>query len=484
LVNITSLLGELERLPTHQVYGKVAAVQGLLVEVSGVQNNLSVGDRCNVVARDGRIVPCEVVGFRSGRALVMPFGALEGIGLGCRAEIAEAAPAIYPDDSWLGRVISGMAKPIDGLGALGGGTLPYPIKAAPPPAHTRKRIGSKLDLGVRALNTFTTSCHGQRMGIFAGSGVGKSTILSMMARYTNADVTVVGLVGERGREAREFIEDDLGPDGLARSVVVVSTSDEPPLMRRQAAYVTLAVAEYFRDQGKNVLCLMDSVTRFAMAQREISLSAGEPPATKGYTPAVFAELPRLLERAGPGKRKSGNITGLFTVLVEGDDHNEPISDAVRGILDGHIVLDRAIAERGRFPAMNILKSISRTMPGCNTDEQNALITRARKIISSYEDMAELIRLGAYRKGTNPEVDEAIYYYPRIEEFLRQGKDDHSDLDTCYKLLAEALLPPSADMAPAPEGQGQAMRRPAPPMTKAAPPQGQKVAPPVRPAPKK
>lgn len=439
---ITSLLSELERLPTHQVFGKVAGVQGLLVEVSGV-HHLSVGDRCNVIARDGRVVVCEVVGFREGRALVMPFGPLEGIGLGCRAEIAEAAPAIYPNESWLGRVVNAMAKPIDGGGPLGAGAQAYPIKSPPPPAHTRKRVGGKLDLGVRALNTFTTSCHGQRMGIFAGSGVGKSTVLSMMARYTNADVIVVGLVGERGREAREFIEDDLGPDGLARAVVVVSTSDEAPLMRRQAAYVTMTVAEYFRDQGKNVLCMMDSVTRFAMAQREISLSAGEPPAAKGYTPTVFAELPKLLERAGPGRRKSGNITGLFTVLVEGDDHNEPISDAVRGILDGHIVLDRAIAERGRYPAMNILKSISRTMPGCNTDDENALVYRARKIISAYEDMAELIRLGAYRKGTNAEVDEAIYYYPRIEAFLRQRKDDHTDLPTCYKLLAEALQPPAA-----------------------------------------
>ncbi len=437
---ISSLLSELERLPTHQVFGKVAGVQGLLIEVSGV-HHLSVGDRCNVIARDGRVVICEVVGFRAGNALVMPFGPLEGIGLGCRAEIAEAAPAIYPSDSWLGRVIDAMAKPVDGGGPLGAGSQAYPIKAPPPPAHTRKRVGGKLDLGIRALNTFTTSCHGQRMGIFAGSGVGKSTVLSMMARYTNADVTVVGLVGERGREAREFIEDDLGPEGMARAVVVVSTSDEAPLMRRQAAYMTMAVAEYFRDQGKNVLCLMDSVTRFAMAQREISLSAGEPPAAKGYTPTVFAELPKLLERAGPGRRKTGNITGLFTVLVEGDDHNEPISDAVRGILDGHIVLDRAIAERGRYPAMNILRSISRTMPGCNTDDQNALVYRARKIISAYEDMAELIRLGAYRKGTNPEVDEAIYFYPRIEAFLRQGKDDHTDLATCYNLLAEALQPP-------------------------------------------
>ena len=359
---------------------------------------------------------------------------------------------------------------------LGRGALAYPIKASPPPAHTRKRIGSKLDLGIRALNTFATSCHGQRMGIFAGSGVGKSTVLSMMARYTNADVTVVGLVGERSREAREFIEDDLGTEGLARSVVIVATSDEPPLNRRQAAYLTMAVAEYFRDQGKNVLCLMDSVTRFAMAQREISLSAGEPPAAKGYTPTVFAELPKLLERAGPGKRKSGNITGLFTVLVEGDDHNEPISDAVRGILDGHIVLDRAIAERGRYPAMNILRSISRTMPGCNTDEQNALITRARKFISSYEDMAELIRLGAYRRGSNPEVDEAIYYYPRIEEFLRQGKNDHTDLETCYRSLAEVLRP-QASAAPEVAAEGVPQR--AAPATAGPRPVGVRVRPPAR-----
>jgi flagellum-specific ATP synthase len=477
VVNISTLLSELDRIPTHQVFGKVAAVQGLLIEVSGVQNNLSVGDRCNVITRDGRKVICEVVGFRNGRALVMPFGALEGIGLGCRAEIADAAPAVYPDDSWLGRVISAMGKPIDGRGPLGVGPAAYPIKASPPPAHDRKRIGSKVDLGIRALNTFATSCHGQRMGIFAGSGVGKSTVLSMMARYTNADVTVVGLIGERSREAREFIEDDLGPEGLARSVVIVATSDEPPLTRRQAAYLTMAVAEYFRDQGKNVLCLMDSVTRFAMAQREISLSAGEPPATKGYTPTVFAELPKLLERAGPGKRKTGNITGLFTVLVEGDDHNEPISDAVRGILDGHIVLERAIAERGRYPAMNILKSISRTMPACNTDDQNALIRRARKLISSYEDMAELIRLGAYRKGSNPEVDEAIFYYPRIEEFLRQGKDDHTDLETCYRLLAEAIKPNSAPVAEAPP-EGAQMRM-APPAGAGPRPVGVRVRPPAR-----
>ncbi|MGB1027632.1 MAG: FliI/YscN family ATPase, partial [Rhodospirillaceae bacterium] len=291
------------------------------------------------------------------------------------------------------------------------------------------------------MDSFTTCCEGQRMGIFAGSGVGKSSLMSMFIRHTNADVIVMGLVGERGREAREFIEDDLGEEGLARAVAVVATSDESPLMRRQAAYMTLAVAEYFRDQGLNVLCLMDSVTRFAMAQREISLSAGEPPASKGYTPTVFAELPKLLERAGPGKQGSGSITGLFTVLVEGDDHNEPISDAVRGILDGHIVLDRAIAERGRYPAVNVLRSVSRTMPNCNTEEQNQLVSRGRRLMSTYEDMSELIRLGAYRVGSNPEVDEALYYHQGLENFLSQPKGEGTSLDEGYALLAQTLAVP-------------------------------------------
>ena len=278
------------------------------------------------------------------------------------------------------------------------------------------------------------------MGIFAGSGVGKSVTMSMIARFTSADVNVIGLVGERGREVQEFIQDILGPEGLARSVVVVATSDESPLMRRQAAYLTLTVSEFFRDQDMEVLCLIDSITRFAMAQREIGLSAGEPPASKGYTPTVFTELPRLLERAGPGTGK-GAITGLFAVLVEGDDHNEPIADAVRGIIDGHIVLERQIAERGRYPAINLLRSISRAMPGCNTPEENALVMRARALLSTYEDMAELIRLGAYRRGTDPQVDQAIAYNPLLEAFLKQDKDERCDLGTGYAQLAQILNNP-------------------------------------------
>jgi flagellum-specific ATP synthase len=350
--------------------------------------------------------------------------------------VAEANPVLHPHPGWLGRVIDSMGQPVDGKGPLPQGQVAYPIRNTPPSAHSRQRVAGKLDLGVRAMNAFLTTCRGQRMGIFAGSGVGKSSILSMMARHTEADISVVGLIGERGREAREFIEDDLGEDGLARSVVIVATSDESALLRRQAAYVTLTVAEYFRDLNRDVLCLMDSVTRFAMAQREISLSVGEPPASKGYTPTVFAELPRLLERAGPGAEGQGSITGLFTVLVDGDDHNEPIADAVRGILDGHVVLDRAIAERGRYPAINILRSVSRTMPGCNSREENALIARARRLLSVYDDMAELIRLGAYRRGSDASVDEAIHYFSAIEAFLAQRKDEKTDLATGYAQLAQ------------------------------------------------
>ncbi|MDX1400278.1 MAG: FliI/YscN family ATPase, partial [Kiloniellales bacterium] len=335
------------------------------------------------------------------------------------------------------RVVNALGEPIDGKGPLPAGPVSYSLHSSPPPAHRRQRIGPKIDLGIKALNTFLSCCDGQRMGIFSGSGVGKSVLLSMLARYVEADVNIIGLIGERGREVQDWLEEQLGPEGLARSVVVVATSDESPLMRRQAAHLTMTIAEYFRDADRKVFCMMDSVTRFAMAMREIGLAAGEPPAAKGYTPSVFAELPRLLERAGPGEG-IGSITGLFTVLVEGDDHNEPISDAVRGILDGHIVLDRKIAERNRYPAVNLLRSISRTMPACNSEQETALVTRARQLLSTYEDMAELIRIGAYKRGSDPAVDEAIYYYPLLEEFIAQGVHERLGLEDGFRQLAQIL----------------------------------------------
>ena len=429
---------ELDRRVGLRYFGRVRGIVGLLVEVEGLQGCLSIGDHCRLRGRGGRWVAGEVVGFRAGTALLMPFGPLEGIGVGCRAEATPGAGQVHPHENWLGRVINAFGEPIDGKGPLTAGATPYCLQRPAPPAHQRNRVGGKLDLGVRAMNGFLTCCEGQRMGVFAGSGVGKSTLLSMMARHTDAEINVIGLIGERGREAREFIEDSLGEDGMRRSVVIVATSDEPPPVRRQAAYTMMAVAEYFRDGGGNVLCMMDSVTRFAMAQREIGLAVGEPPASKGYTPSVFAELPRLLERAGPGLDGQGSITGLFTVLVEGDDHNEPISDAVRGILDGHVVLDRAIAERGRFPAINILRSVSRSMPACNTDRENEIVGRARRLLSTYEDMAELIRLGAYQPGSDPGVDEAIHYYPALEAYLSQLGNDRTNLTETYDQLAEIL----------------------------------------------
>lgn len=426
-------------IPDHEVFGRVTKVLGLLVEIAGFGDDLTIGSMVHLRPEiGGRDIPCEVVGFREQRALLLPFGTLEGVGLGCPGVIQESRSVIFPSDKWLGRVINALGYPIDDKGPLTPGSLAIPLKNQPPPAHTRQRVGKKLDLGVRAVNSFAAICKGQRMGIFAGSGVGKSVLLSMMARYTEAEIIVIGLVGERGREVQEFLEDDLGEDGLARSVVVVATGDEPALMRRQAAYMTLSVAEYFRKQGKQVLCLMDSVTRFAMAHREIGLSAGEPPTSKGYPPTTFGELARLLERAGPGPQGEGSITGLFTVLVEGDDHNEPVSDSVRGIVDGHIVMERQIADRGRYPAINVLKSVSRSLPAAFTEEQNAIARRAKQLITSYENMAELIKLGAYRKGSDLQVDEAILLYPEIEEFLTQRKDDHNTIDEGFSRLAEIL----------------------------------------------
>jgi flagellum-specific ATP synthase len=436
---LRSLIAAVERIEPLSVSGRVAAVNGLLIEARGGLSHLPIGARAEIERRGAPPLPAEVVGFRETRALLMPFGPVEGVAPGAEIRIQPDGGLVRPTKAWLGRIVDAFGQPIDGKGPLPQGQAAYPLRAAPPPAHARGRVGERLDLGVKAMNVFTTTCRGQRLGIFAGSGVGKSVLLSMLARQADCDAVVVGLIGERGREVREFIEETLGEEGLRRAVVIVATSDEPALKRRQAAYMTLAVAEALRDQDLEVLCLMDSVTRFAMAQREIGLAAGEPPTTKGYTPTVFTELPKLLERAGPGPVRpdgttAGPITGLFTVLVDGDDHNEPIADAVRGILDGHIVMERSIAERGRFPAINVLKSISRTMPGCQLPHEREIVKSARQALSAYSNMEELIRIGAYRAGSDPQIDRAILLNPDLEAFLSQDKDETATLDDCFNRL--------------------------------------------------
>ncbi|WP_404367643.1 flagellar protein export ATPase FliI [Sphingomonas sp. MMS24-J45] len=431
----------LRDLSPDQRFGRVIGVRGALIEVEGLTGAAQIGSHITVAGADGEVA-AEVTGLDRNIAHCLPFSDPQGIASGARADLVAGRFTVRPSDTWLGRMVDGLGQPIDGKGPLPKGTDPRPIKAPPPPAAQRARVGGRIATGVRALDLFAPLCQGQRLGLFAGSGVGKSVLLSMLARWTGCDIAVIGLIGERGREVQEFVEDDLGPEGLARSVVVVATSDEPALMRRQAAWTTLAIAEHFRDQGLNVLCLMDSVTRFAMAQREIGLASGEPAATKGYTPTVFAELPRLLERAGPGLPGQGSITGLFTVLVDGDDHNEPVADAVRGILDGHIVITRRIAERGRYPAIDILKSVSRTLPGALQPEENAVRLAARSVLSTYADMEEIVRLGAYQTGANPEVDRAIALAPQIETLLTQTKQDRGDLSDSFAALGAIMEEPA------------------------------------------
>jgi flagellum-specific ATP synthase len=444
--------------PMH-LEGRVVGLSGLMVDIDGLGGHVSVGDRLTLTARDGHDIPAEIVGFRAGLAQAMPLAALDGLGPGsialCRGQanglpgagagfVFGGGATLAVADGWLGRVLDPLGRSLDSRGPLPAGPSPRLVRAAPPDATQRARLGPRLDLSVRALNCFTTCRRGQRLGLFSGSGIGKSTLLAMLARHTACDVAVLALVGERGREVREFLEDDLGAAGLARSVVVVATSDSPPLMRRQAAFSALTIAEHFRDQGKSVLLLMDSVTRFCLALREIGLSNGEPPATRGYPPSVFAELPRLLERAGPGIERpdgsAGHITAMFTVLVEGDDHNEPVADAVRGILDGHVILDRRIAEGGRYPAIDVLRSLSRAVPGCNAPEENALARRARTILALHADMADMVRLGAYRAGSDPAVDEAVALAPRIEAVLRQERAEETNIEDSFAQLRAALEP--------------------------------------------
>lgn len=418
--------------------GAVAGVSDLAIDVEDRLGVLEVGARVEIETAKAPLI-AEVVGVAAGQARVMPFGDVAGVRRGARVDFRSPSTAVAPSRAWLGRIVDGLGRPADSRGALGSKGPMRRLRAAPPPAALRDRLGDRVDFGVKALNAFCPARAGQRLGIFSGSGVGKSSLLSMIARNTRADINVIALIGERGRELREFIEDSLGPDGLARSVVVVSTSDEPAMMRREAAFLAMTIAESFRDGGDHVLCLMDSLARVAGAQREIGLAAGEPPTAKGYTPSVFSLLPKLLERAGPGLEGEGAITGVFSVLVEGDDHDEPIADAARALLDGHIVLDRRIAEQGRFPAVDILKSVSRAAQGLLDPAEYETVRAARALAADYEDIREMLKIGAYRRGANPATDRTIEFHARLEAFLAQTEAQSVSAAETFATLA-AITP--------------------------------------------
>jgi flagellum-specific ATP synthase len=427
--------GRVERADTIKRLGNVTQVVGLIVESAGPA--VSVGRLCQIENRaDGSKVPAEVVGFRDGKILLMPYGRIDGISPGAIVTSTFEQLRIPVGQELVGRILGGLGQPLDGKGQLLT-SVTRPINGRSIPVMKRKKIREPLRTGIRGVDTMAMVGTGQRLGIFSGSGVGKSIMLGMMARGSSADVNVIALVGERGREVREFIDKDLGPEGLRRSVVVAVSSDEPALIRLKGAMVATTIAEYFRDQGKKVLLLMDSITRVAMAQREIGLAAGEPPTTKGYTPSVFAMLPGLLERAGNSRK--GSITGLYTVLVEGDDFNEPISDACRSILDGHIALSRRLASMNLYPAIDVIDSISRLMPEVATDEEQQLAAEVRKLVATYREAEDLINIGAYVKGSNPGIDRAISKMDALDDFLRQGiyeLADHDESITRLKTILE------------------------------------------------
>lgn len=426
------LAAKVEQMESVIAVGRVAKIVGLMVESDGPR--VSVGTYCLIRTREGRDVPAEVVGFRYSTTLLMPLAELEGIAPGDRVIPQHQKLMVGVGPNLLGRILDGLGRPIDGRPLIT--EEAYPLQSASPNAFFRPRIRDPLSVGVRAVDGLLTIGRGQRIGIFAGSGVGKSTLLGMMARNTTARVNVIALVGERGRELRDFIEKDLGPEGLERSVLVVATSDQPALVRLKASFTATAIAEYFRDQGQDVLLMMDSVTRFAMAQREVGLTAGEPPATRGYPPSVFALLPKLLERSGMSER--GSITGIYTVLVDGDDHNEPIADTVRGILDGHIVLTRDLAMQNHYPAIDILQSVSRVMSDVVTPEHKAFAGKLRENLAIYQDAKDLIDIGAYVPGSNPRIDTALMYIEGIRTFLRQGVDEKVSFEEMLAQLKKAV----------------------------------------------
>lgn len=430
-INFSKYRNALRTTPALKEIGKLTRVTGFLLE--GYLPGATLGGICRIVPRlDNDHFFAEIVGFREKNVLLMPLGEMKNVGMGAQIVLEKQLATISVGEDLLGRVINGLGEPIDGL--------PAPetedevaIYSEAPEALTRPVIRSPMDVGVKAINCFTTIGKGQRVGILAGSGVGKSVLLGMMARESKSDVNVIAMIGERGREVREFVEEILGPEGMKKSVVIVVTSDKSPLMRTRGAFMATAVAEYFSSKGKDVLFMMDSVTRFAMAQREIGLNIGEPPTSKGYTPSVFSLLPKLLERAGQFENK-GSITGIYSVLVEGDDMDDPIADSVRSIVDGHIVLDRNLAHRGHFPAIDILKSTSRVMRNVVNKNQVDISQTIRRHLAVYTEAEDLINIGAYKEGSNPSIDKAIKAYPKITRFLQQGLGDHSNLEDSFEEL--------------------------------------------------
>lgn len=419
----------------YKTYGKIEQIVGMTVEASGI--NCNIGDVCKISVKPGKkYVTAEVVGFKDGKVMLMPYSDMDGIAYGSFVENTGEKLMINVSNSLIGRTVDALGEPLDGKEALSGGTL-YSINGMRSNPLERPPIAKPLEFGVKAIDGMLTIGKGQRMGIFAGSGVGKSTLMGMIARNIKADVNVIALVGERGREVMEFIDRDLGPEGVKRSVLVVATSDQPALMRSKCALTATTIAEYFKDQGKDVLLMMDSLTRYCMAEREIGLSIGEPPVARGYTPSIYASLPKLLERCG--NFKTGSITGIFTVLVEGDDSNEPVSDTVRGIIDGHIMLSRKIAMKNHYPAIDITASISRLMSEIVSGEHKANASKIRKIMSLYQENADLISIGAYKTGSNPELDDAIGRMPAINEFLQQPVDVKVEFSDTVDMINEILI---------------------------------------------
>ncbi len=414
----------------YRKFGRVMNVVGLTIESAGPEAKL--GDVCEIWpgVEGAKPVPAEVVGFKDGRTLLMPFDTVDGIGAGSAVENTENPLTVTVSEKLLGKTLNGLGIPMDGSEIKG---KRYPVEAKAPDPMSRTIIDAVLPLGVKAVDGLITLGKGQRIGVFAGSGVGKSTLMGMFARNTKADINVIALIGERGREVREFIERDLGEEGMRRSVVVVATSDRPALERNKAAKTATAIAEFFRDQGKDVLLMMDSLTRFSMAQREIGLATGEPPVTRGYPPSVYSEMPKLLERAG--RNDKGSITGLYTVLVDGDDFNEPIADTARSILDGHIVLDRKLAHKNHYPAVDVLQSISRCMSTIDSKEHKQAAGKLRSVLATYNEAEDLINIGAYKSGSNPEIDYAVSKIQAVNEFLCQETDEKFTFEESVDLLA-------------------------------------------------